>query len=443
VHGSERFVDLELDRNTDFLPITPFQQRSKGNSNAKSSISANSLVLNSAREVAMADGAEADEQELQNTLSKPSDPTTNKTGLLGASATVDTVRAASMETVLPTRHRAKETTLSYCKACGSLWKQHRDSNRGVAETGSEMILLNEENGQRIPNCPHHPSFHAVKDMGEEERLLLTTMIGRSKNKFALDMLKRCGIVDHTGRPLSSHERQVVEQQKQQQADSTMDLDIGDSEIPSPPSPPRNESQEAEQSIKIQKLSDAFQKLEVYKSRRSEIDWVLSVMDELKLKTLSLENGSSAATNGGWSRGRGEAVGLRERDQEQERLLNTPGLENVPESLTQRAVVGGLLVQATKAFLGRILEKSIQIHRTETEEERGPESILMELDELDASADESSGPEKKDLPAVTKVADKLLVPHHIYQALQSNPEELDFLTKQYEDMEGIGEIMVGL
>ncbi|KAF9919601.1 hypothetical protein BGZ65_011997, partial [Modicella reniformis] len=42
---------------------------------------------------------------------------------------------------------------------------------------------------------------------------------------------------------------------------------------------------------------------------------------------------------------------------------------------------------------------------------------------------------------TKVSEKLLAPYHIYQALQSNPDELDFLTSQYEDMEGIGEMMV--
>ncbi|KAG0043773.1 YEATS domain-containing protein 2 [Gryganskiella cystojenkinii] len=449
VHGRERYVDLELDRNTDFLSISRFQPRSKGTNNGKSGAPANSLVLNSAREVAMADGAEADEQELQNTLSKPSDDATaaaNKAGLQSGAGTVDTVRAASLDAAvivstpsMMKRHRAKETTLSYCKACGSLWKQHKDGHRGVAETGSEeLILLNEENGQRIPHCPHHPRFHAVKDIGEEERSLLSLLIGRSKNKFALDMLKRCGIVDQTGRPLSSQERMMLEQQKQNQVDSTMDLDIGDSEIPnlSPPSPPKNEAQELLQGAKVQQLSEAFQKTEVYKSRRSEIDWVLSVMDELKLKTLSLDGGSNAAVA---NRG-----GFLERDQEQELALNTPGLDRVPETLSQRAVVGGLLVQVTKAFLGRILEKSIQIHRTEVEEEKGPESIMMELDELDESADEENKRtgSKKD-PASAKVADKLLVPHHVYQALQSNPDELDFLTKQYEDMEGIGEIMVGL
>ncbi|KAG0015465.1 YEATS domain-containing protein 2 [Podila clonocystis] len=416
VHGRERNVDLELDRHTLFQEVTPFKPRSKSSNNKLNGQFA--TILNSVVDVAMADNGEDDEQELQNTLSKPNRPGTNGQASLSSSETgtpiIDTVRAASIDEGILARQKAKETTLSYCKACGSLWRQHREGALGVAGSMSELVLLNEENGERIPNCPHHPKFYAAKDMGEEERVLLSVLVGRSKNKFALDMLKRCGIVDQNGRPLSAHDRLMFEQQREAQAaaeSSAMDLDIGDSE----------NSPVVDTIANVRTLSDAFQRLEVYKSRRSEIDWVLSVMDELKLKTLSLDN---AGAHGNYSRD--------QRQHEIDALLSTPGLEKVPESISQRAIVGGLLVQATKAFLGRVLSKAVGVHRTETEAEKGPESIMMELDALHGSSEEA-----------IKVSEKLLAPHHIYQALQSNPEELDFLTNQYEDMEGIGETMVGL
>lgn len=413
MHGRERNVDLELDRHTLFQDTTPFKPRTKGSNNKLNGQSA--MIINSAVDVAMADNGEDDEQELQNTLSRPG---TNSQASISSSGpgapTVDTVRAASIDEGILIRQKAKETTLSYCKACGSLWTQHREGALGVAGSMSEPVLLNEENGERIPNCPHHPKFYAAKDMGEEERVLLSLLVGRSKNKFALDMLKRCGIVDQNGRPLSAHDRLMFEQQREAQVaveSSAMDLDIGDSE----------NSPVVDSIANVRKLSDAFQRLEVYKSRRSEIDWVLSVMDELKLKTLSLDN---AGGQGNYNRD--------QRQQEIDALISTPGLEKVPESISQRAIVGGLLVQATKAFLGRVLSKAVEVHRAQTEAEKGPESIMMELDALHEPIEDA-----------TKVLDKLLAPHHVYQALQSNPEELDFLTNQYEDMEGIGETMVGL
>ncbi|KAI8597012.1 hypothetical protein EDD21DRAFT_230088 [Dissophora ornata] len=359
VHGGERHVDLELDRNTTFMTTTPLQSRSKSSGNKSGS--RNNLILNSAAEVAMADGAEEDEQELQKTLSKPSVSSDNARGVntgaevqTGVSAAIDTVRAASIDEGSMKSRKAKETTLSYCKACGSLWKQHRDGALGVAGTMSEPVLLNEDSGE-LPTPPPNPTG-------------------------ALSLEHR---------------------------------------------------------TKVQQLTDAFQKMEVYKCRRSEIDWVLSVMDELKLKTLLLDGGMGGGSGG-------SRYGLRDRDQEQEQLLNASDSQNVPESMSQRAVVGGLLVQATKAFLGSVLSKAISIHRAEMEAEKGPESIMMELDALNESDEErDNGDSDRPEAKATKLSNKLLAPYHVYQALQSNPEELDFLTSQYEDMEGIGEMMVGL
>ncbi|KAF9949906.1 YEATS domain-containing protein 2 [Mortierella alpina] len=476
VHGRERHVDLELDRNTTFIPITPFQSRSsKGSNSASNRRPHNNLILNSAAEVAMADGAEDDERELQDTLSIPSAAQVTQAGhqevngittvlQSAGGGLVDTVRAASVideSSAVPKQQRmVKETTLSYCKACGSLWRQHKDARLGQVMSASLLggpVLLNEETGERIPSCPHHPAFHAVKDVSEEEQMLLSLLVGRTKNKFALDMLKGCGIVDHNGRPISSHERMMREmQQQQQQLEAAMDLDIGDSELPTTPtsllpSAPmysaenttlqqqqqllqdQEQQQDQQQARQAQELTNAFQRMEVYKCRRSEIDWVLSIMEELKLKTLSTLDGGAPAPP------RGEPL------QQQSSTTDTDdpeGVERVPDSMAQRAVVGGLLVQATKAFLGSVLSKAIKIHRAETESEKGPEAIMMELDELQESSTVSSTKEDGN-GGGTKVSDKLLAPHHIYQALQSNPEELDFLTSQHEDMEGIGEMMVGI
>ncbi|KAF9586573.1 YEATS domain-containing protein 2 [Lunasporangiospora selenospora] len=500
VHGRERYVDLELDRNTNFLTPKPFQAKSKPPSNNSTTvINQPNIFAPDSAEAAMADSFDDDERELQDTLSSMSQlkvhegvkddikqpepaeadsggPTALRaiqdssalTGVAGAGV-IDGV--VSKEDGMPMRRRTKDTTLMYCKVCGSFWKQHRDGALGMAESVSEHVVLSEDSGEMIPHCPHHPRFYAVKDITEDEGLLLSLLAARTRNKFALDLLKGCGIVDHSGRPLSSFERLMLQEQRQQQQqpiqdDSMMELDIGDVELPLPGSTPvpalhtqsignrHGVSEPAVDSVdtaKVKQLSDAFQRIEVYKGRRSEIDWVLSVMDELKLKTLSLDgaNASSGAPSG--IVGAGARSGLRERDEEQERLLNMPGLETVPEPMAPRAVVGGLLVHATKAFLGRMLSKAIDIHRKEAEAEKGPGSIMMELDDLNDSDIEDDQDPKTERGDVNKhgeeqvksdevqVADKLLTPHHIYQALQSNPEELDFLTSQFEDMEGIGDL----
>ncbi|KAF9419300.1 YEATS domain-containing protein 2 [Podila epigama] len=462
VHGRERNVDLELDRHTLFQDIIPFKPRTKGSNNKLNGQSA--MIINSAVDSAMADIGEDDELELQNTLSKPNraqshlgaNGSSTSTGALApqGSGRVDTVRAASIDEGILSRQKAKETSSLYCKACGALWKEHRTWALGMAGgLSTEPVLLNEENGEGIPNCPHHPKFYAAKDMGEDERVLRSLLVGRTKNQFALDMLKKCGIVDKNGRPLSAHDRLLFEQEQQQQQQqqqlqsqqqdqdaSAMDLDIGDSE----------NSPVVDTIAHVRKLTDAFQRLEVYRGRRSEIDWVLSVMDELKLKTLSLDHGPGGI-GGGLS-----ATSTSQKQDELDNLLRTPGLVKVPESISQRAVVGGLLVQATKAFLGRVLSKAIEVHRAEAEAEKGPESIMMELDSLHAPEQDISTAASTTSTAVTtkatlgtttntatKVSTKLLAPHHIYRALQANPEELDFLTNDYENMEGIGETMAGV
>ncbi|KAF9342310.1 hypothetical protein BGX34_008395, partial [Mortierella sp. NVP85] len=124
------------------------------------------------------------------------------------------------------------------------------------------------------------------------------------------MLKNCGIVDGQGRLVSS----------QDPLDPTMELDVGDSELPiaATNATPAGVVLPAELRGKMDRLAAALRKTEVFKGRRSEIDWVLSVMDELKLKTLLLDGGAGGGSGGSRS-------GIRERDQAQEQLLNTPGM----------------------------------------------------------------------------------------------------------------------
>lgn len=147
----------------------------------------------------------------------------------------------------------------------------------------------------------------------------------------------------------------------------MELDVGNSELPMPATNPNPVGIVLLMELRhnMDRLADALEKTDVFKGRRPGIDWVLSVMDELKLRTLLLDGGAGGGAGGSG----GSRSAIRERDQAQEQLLKTPGMVDVPESMSQRAVVGGLLVQATKTFLGRLLSKAIDIHRKETEDEK--------------------------------------------------------------------------
>ncbi|KAF9944858.1 hypothetical protein BGZ65_011500, partial [Modicella reniformis] len=125
------------------------------------------------------------------------------------------------------------------------------------------------------------------DLKDDDQMLPSLLMGRTKDKFALDMLKNCGIVDERGRSISS----------QDMLDSTMELDIGDSELPTPPVNPTSMLLPMELRNKVDQLSNALKTMEVNKCRRSEIDWVLSIMDELKLKTLLLDGGVGGGSGG--------------------------------------------------------------------------------------------------------------------------------------------------
>ncbi|KAG0288765.1 hypothetical protein BGZ98_004146 [Dissophora globulifera] len=125
----------------------------------------------------------------------------------------------------------------------------------------------------------------------------------------------------------------------------------------------------EQQSKVQRLADAFKETEVCKCRLSEIDWVLSMVHELN-------------------------------------MLNTPSLEEVADFMSQRAVVGGLVAQAIKVFLGNMPFKAISVHCAEIEAEKGLGSIMIELDALGADDDTEDG-SSLSKKGSTKVANNLL------------------------------------
>ncbi|KAF7731196.1 YEATS domain-containing protein 2 [Apophysomyces ossiformis] len=106
-----------------------------------------------------------------------------------------------------------------------------------------------------------------------------------------------------------------------------------------------------------------------------IDWIWSTLGQLRLKGV-VANDIIQTRDGS----------LR---------TTTPGVD-LETSIDQRLVVGNLLAQATRTFLKRILNNSMSIWKNE-----------HDIDQCD----------------------KMLVPHHVYQALQQT-EEFDFLTNQY-------------
>ncbi|KAG0252397.1 YEATS domain-containing protein 2 [Actinomortierella ambigua] len=419
--------------------------------------------------------------------------------------------------------RVAATRLKYCKACGSPWQNHKDASLGVVGLESTTPFLNRENNSPIINCPHHPSYYATKDnltlAGTAASLLSVgatlslpvlgadgsdgggyggggvavggggggtgssggRRAGRTKKRFALDMLKECGIVDERGHPILSRLQQQQQQMRHQMAaargldgadqqpinlmadeDQDMDLDVGDSELgvvtsSSSGSGLGGGSPVIMTPMQLKRVEDAFERLPVYEGRRSEIDWVLSVMDDLRLKTLALDGvpvgsgrmmtmdlqrqrlaiSSSSTSSPAMSNGFGHLAGEQGTlEQDEERMK-----QKVDESIRQRAIIGGLLVQVTKGFLNRILSKAVDVHRREAEAERGTAALMMELDDDDYSTNDDSNAGKSGRRK--EASSKLLTPHHIRQALELNPEELDFLTNDYEDMRGVSDAMAGL
>ncbi|CAG8508867.1 14074_t:CDS:2, partial [Ambispora leptoticha] len=164
-----------------------------------------------------------------------------------------------------------------------------------------------------------------------------------------------------------------------------------------------------------------------------IDWVWDVVAELEMKSVVATNISASDDN---------TISM-----EDDSIV----------AVEQRLVTGNLLFQLTKIFLGDILNKSVEIYKNEEkndtassknyslssikkeekEEERDSswqehsnsmdiddEALVPMIEESKKHVSSSSSPSLQ-IPHPTK----LLVPYHIYQALESNPQT-DFLTGKY-------------
>ncbi|CAO3675469.1 unnamed protein product [Rhizopus stolonifer] len=108
-----------------------------------------------------------------------------------------------------------------------------------------------------------------------------------------------------------------------------------------------------------------------------LDWVWSVVAQLRLKSITA-NDMTLGKDGN---------------------LQGPTADfDLPSAMEQRLLVGNLLTQATRAFLKKLINKTVDVCY---EQEQG-------------SADKST---------------KMMVPYHIYQAVQKT-EDFDFLTNQH-------------
>ncbi|KAI9022955.1 hypothetical protein CLU79DRAFT_131361 [Phycomyces nitens] len=106
-----------------------------------------------------------------------------------------------------------------------------------------------------------------------------------------------------------------------------------------------------------------------------VDWIWSVMNQLRLKTV-VANDMTLARDGSLQG-------------------PTPSFD-LNGAIDQRLEVGNIMAQATRVFLKRILDASMEVWTKEHDTDPG---------------------------------DKLLVPHHVYQATQ-NVDTFDFLTNRY-------------
>ncbi|CAG8559193.1 188_t:CDS:10 [Ambispora gerdemannii] len=164
-----------------------------------------------------------------------------------------------------------------------------------------------------------------------------------------------------------------------------------------------------------------------------IDWVWDVVAELEMKSVVATNISTLDDN---------TISMK---------------DDSIVAVEQRLMTGNLLFQLTKIFLTDILNKSVEIYRDEENDSISTThsknyshiSIKKEEGERDSSwqehsnnmdIDESSAPmieeSKKHVssspslhPSLPPHPTKLLVPYHIYQAIESNPKT-DFLTGKY-------------
>ncbi|KAI7871597.1 hypothetical protein BDF14DRAFT_1962635 [Spinellus fusiger] len=149
----------------------------------------------------------------------------------------------------------------------------------------------------------------------------------------------------------------------------MDVDVDMESSTAPPQPTTPSHQEL--------LANAKEFLKETPSMTNErcLDWIWSVVSQLRLKTVVANDITFA------------------RDGSLQILTSSADVETIAD---QRLVTGNIMAQATRAFLKRLLTASIDVWSKEKDADSG---------------------------------EKMLVPHHIYQATQAI-DSFDFLTHKY-------------
>ncbi|KAI9286197.1 hypothetical protein BC943DRAFT_359374 [Umbelopsis sp. AD052] len=128
------------------------------------------------------------------------------------------------------------------------------------------------------------------------------------------------------------------------------------------------------------------------ARERGLDWIWASVDQLRLPSVIANN----------------IVQTRDGD-----IQTKDDRCTLEEAIDQRLVAGSLLYEATKVLLGRILKGSAEIYRNEPSNDNT--TSLSNLDQIE--------PHER----------KLLVPNHVYQCLQKE-EQFDFLTNQHLNLE---------
>ncbi|GAA5816070.1 hypothetical protein MFLAVUS_009592 [Mucor flavus] len=159
------------------------------------------------------------------------------------------------------------------------------------------------------------------------------------------------------------------------SDDDMDIDIDMDEASKPNTSKEDMTRRNDISERVKELTVNANTMDVANER--SLDWIWSVVGQLRLKSV-IANDMLLAKDGN---------------------LQGPTSDfDLSSAMSQRLVVGNIMAQATRVFLKKLVNKTVNICRKEEE----------------GSADKST---------------KMMVPYHVYQAAQQT-EELDFLTNQY-------------
>ncbi|KAG0168179.1 YEATS domain-containing protein 2 [Apophysomyces sp. BC1034] len=238
-----------------------------------------------------------------------------------------------------------EESSGYCKFCGCLRETHH-RDYGIANADD--------------NCPRKPKGRSIRRRvgGLSSMTSVTNLLSQLEPGW--DEIKEGGLYlcFWKKRKLMGH------------AVDDMDIDVDASIKPS--SSTKHASKYDELFQRIRECS-SDEPMDVANERY--VDWLWSTVGQLRLNSV-VANDMVQARDGS--------------------LQSTISDVDLGTAIDQRLVVGNVMAQATRVFLKRILNKSLSIWKSEHDADQ---------------------------------CDKMLVPYHVYQAAQQT-EEFDFLTNQF-------------